>query len=80
VKAFKKYKTYSFTGQDPVVEKVREAMGNHSAGEVSRRSGVSAGTVGKWLTKKTKRPQYATIAAVVNALGHRIVIARRKER
>jgi hypothetical protein len=76
----KPYKTYKFTGQDPMVGKVLgvcdEAGVKPSA--VSRESGVASSTLGNWRKRKTKRPQFATLNATLMALGKELVIANRK--
>jgi len=67
------YRSYSFRDKDPVIDRVRtivqrERLGNR---DVARLSGVSATTLRNWFEGETKRPQFATIAAVVGALGYR---------
>ncbi len=80
MKTFRRYRFYSFVGQDPIVGTVKLVMGNHSRAHVSRQSGVSTSTLGKWMNKKTKRPQFATVAAVINSMNHELKVVRKKGR
>jgi transcriptional regulator with XRE-family HTH domain len=68
------YRAYKFTGdKDPVIDKIHTMMEDTGVTSYSRcheLSGVSASTVHNWIEGDTKRPQYATIAAVAGALGY----------
>jgi transcriptional regulator with XRE-family HTH domain len=68
---FIRYTTYNFVDKDPVIDVLRtakrEAKVNNK--ELSVKSNVSASTLGNWFGGKTKRPQFATVAAVAVALG-----------
>jgi DNA-binding phage protein len=75
------YTSYNFVDKDPIIDKVRtmvkkEGMKN---GQVSNVSGVSATTLHNWFEGKTKRPQYATVMAVVMALGYRVAYTKKGE-
>lgn len=80
--SMKFYKSYSFVDKDPVVDQVRTAI--NDAGltyhQVSELSDVSVGTLVSWFHGKTRRPQHATIMAVMLGIGYeqRWVKARRK--
>lgn len=71
------YPSYLFRDHDPVIDKLHTLVadsGNSLKSEkarkkVSEASGVSASTLHNWHLRKTKRPQFVTIAAVVTALG-----------
>lgn len=66
------YRLYQFGGDhDPVIDVVRTKMEDKdiSMADLARDSEVSPGTLGNWFSGKTKRPQHATIKAVVRALG-----------
>jgi DNA-binding phage protein len=80
VRVLKPYKTYRFTGQDPMVGKVLDAC--DAAGVknavVARESGVASTTLGNWRKRKTKRPQFATLNATLMALGKELTITNRK--
>jgi len=68
------YPSYRFTGQDPVVEavlKLRESRSNRSSSQIARDANLSPATVRNWETKKTRRPQHATLAAYAGMLGKR---------
>ncbi len=78
------YKTYMFRDKDPVIDHLRTAMQDEgeSNATVAVRSGVSYGTINNWFNGPTRRPQFATIAAVARCMGDRgagaIVAAIRK--
>ena len=73
-KANRLYKSYNFVDKDPVIDKLRTIIKRegHSYSELSELSGVSVQTFYNWFDGNTRRPQYATIAAVIGALGYRI--------
>jgi DNA-binding phage protein len=79
-KELKPYKSYPFRGQDPIVSKVELEFAHADAKKaaVSRDSGVSSGTIGNWFSRKTKRPQFATVNAVLMALGRELTITKKK--
>jgi transcriptional regulator with XRE-family HTH domain len=68
------YKSYNFTDKDPIIDEVRtlyeEAGVNYKW--ISDESGVSQGTLTNWFSGTTKRPQAATINAVLRALGYKL--------
>jgi transcriptional regulator with XRE-family HTH domain len=76
----KPYKTYRFTGQDPIVEKVRSVFDDAGMkrSAVSRDSGVASSTMASWFKRRTKRPQFASINAVLGALGKELTISNKK--
>lgn len=67
----KLYKTYAFKDKDPVIDHLRTAVqkdgGSYS--KISTDSGVSYTTLSNWFDGATKRPQFATVAAVARSLG-----------
>jgi DNA-binding phage protein len=73
------YKSYNFVDKDPVIDKMRTMVAKEGLkyGEISNLSGVSHTTMHNWFEGKTKRPQYATVMAVVNALGYRVSYTRK---
>lgn len=74
------YPTYRFGEQDPILELIRRATADVDLKELSRKSGVHLSTFNYWWGKRKRRtqsPRYATVAAVVRALG---VIIRVGER
>lgn len=77
-----RYKTYSFTRQDPVIKNVILPMvqrSNQSYGQISRESGVSRSTMKHWETGKTRCPKFATIMAVARSVGYDMKFYRKKE-
>ena len=75
------YKSYNFVDKDPVIDKMRTMVKREGLkyGEISNLSGVSATTMHNWFEGKTKRPQYATVMAVVIALGYRVSYVKKGE-
>lgn len=76
----KPYKSYRFTGQDPIVKKVQGVFDEAGLARnaVQRESGVASTTMGNWFAGKTKRPQFATLNAVLMSLGKELTIVPRK--
>jgi transcriptional regulator with XRE-family HTH domain len=74
------YKSYVFIDKDPVIDVVRTAMQDAKArpAVVARDSGVSPTTLGNWFHGRTRRPQFATVAAVAGALGKPIRFGNRE--
>jgi len=67
------YKAYIFKGdKDPVIDRIHTMMEDEGVDytKTAELSGVSYSTVRNWIEGDTKRPQYATIAAVAGALGY----------
>lgn len=66
------YRSYNFVNKDPVIDRVRTLIQREglSYGEIHVISGVSAGTIHNWIEGETRRPQYATVAAVTSSLGY----------
>lgn len=75
------YRSYNFTDKDPVIDSVRTIVQDEdvSHADIHRMSGVTPGTLHNWFDGPTKRPQYATIAAVVRALGYDFKLVRTNE-
>ena len=75
------YKSYNFVDKDPVIDKMRTMVNREGLkySEISNLSGVSPTTMHNWFEGKTKRPQYATVMAVVNALGYKHSFIRRSK-
>jgi transcriptional regulator with XRE-family HTH domain len=66
------YRSYSFKDKDPVIDRLRSLVQKEglSYGEVHVISGVSDTTLRNWFEGETRRPQYATVAAVTSSLGY----------
>jgi len=65
------YPAYLFKSHDPVLDAVQTVIedSGESLKVIHEKSGVTVGTLKKWLAKETKTPQWKTIAAVVSGLG-----------
>lgn len=75
------YKSYSFKDKDPVIDKLRTVISDESASYklIHETSGVATTTLYNWFDGDTKRPQFATIMAVVRALGYDMQIVREEK-
>jgi DNA-binding phage protein len=72
------YKSYNFIDKDPIIDYVRtKVFANGGPGKIARASGVTSTTLYNWFNKKTKRPQFATVAAVLIACGETQVDLRK---
>jgi len=67
------YRSYNFVDKDPVIDKVRTIVQREGVThqQLSWISGVSATTLYNWFEGQTRRPQHASIMAVVTSLGYR---------
>lgn len=65
------YRTYNFVDKDPIIDKVRTAVedSGKSYSKIHESSGVSTTTLYNWLHGDTRRPQFCTVAAVLNDVG-----------
>ena len=72
------YKTYLFKDKDPVVDLLRTIVKETgmSYKEIADKSGVSHATIMNWFYGDVKRPQHATVMAVVRALGYDMKMTR----
>jgi len=70
-RGFLKYKSYSFVEKDPVIDALRTAVSasKKKYSTIHQDSGVSVSTIHNWFHGRTRRPQFATVAAVTRALG-----------
>lgn len=68
------YKSYNFTEKDPVIDEIRTIVQQHGATykEIHEHSGVAAATLTAWFTGPTKKPQAATINAVLRSMGWKL--------
>lgn len=75
------YRSYSFKDKDPVIDRIRTMVKDEglSYGEIHVISGVSDTTLRNWFDGETKKPQYATIAAVTSSLGYKQEFVKAKE-
>src|SRR4030095_9575024 len=74
------YRSYNFVNKDPVIDRIRTIMATEHVDnkDASIISGVSRTTLHNWFDGKTRRPQYAPIAAVVRSLGYTEKFVRAK--
>ena len=74
------YKSYSFRDKDPVIDEVRTLIQaeEFSYKDIHEASGVSVSTLYNWFEGTTKKPQYATVMAVVYALGYKSKFIRNR--
>ncbi len=65
------YRTYQFRDHDPIIDLVRTSVADSelSKAEINRQSGVSTTSLHNWLSGKTRRPQFCTVAAVLGSTG-----------
>lgn len=75
------YRSYSFVDKDPVIDRIRTIVQDEglSYQDIHIISGVSAGTLSNWFEGETRRPQYATIAAVTYSLGYKQEFVKAKK-
>ena len=70
------YPTYLFKDHDPIIDAVMTVIqdAKMSFAQVGHESGVSVTCLRNWNSRRTKRPQFATIAAVTRACGGEITV------
>lgn len=70
------YKSYNFVDKDPIIDEIRTVYQSSGANYkwISANSGVSTGTLVNWFSGTTRRPQAATINAVLRSLGYKLGI------
>lgn len=75
------YRSYSFVDKDPVIDRLRTMVQREGLkyGEVGTISGVSGTTLHNWFEGQTRRPQFATVAAVASALGYAQTFKKKKQ-
>ena len=68
------YKSYNFIDKDPIIDEVRTVFQNAGVSKqwVEDHSGVTSTTLHAWFDGKTRRPQAATINAVLRSLGKKL--------
>jgi transcriptional regulator with XRE-family HTH domain len=70
------YKSYNFVDKDPIIDEIRTVYQQSGVNYkwLEDNSGVTAQTLSNWFTGKTKKPQAATINAVLRSLGYKLGI------
>ena len=73
-----KYTSYNFIDKDPIIDEVRTAIdkANVTDSYVCNKSGVCKTTLRSWFAGHTKRPQAATVRAVLRSIGYDIKVVR----
>ena len=73
---------YNFIDKDPIIDKLRTliARSGMTYAQVAEVSGVTVQTLYNWFRGPTRKPQYATIMAVVLALGYTMAIVKKGRR
>ena len=68
------YKSYNFTEKDPIIDEIRTVVQQHGSTykDIHEHSGVSTATLTNWFTGPTKRPQAASINAVLRSMGWKL--------
>jgi hypothetical protein len=76
------YKSYSFVDKDPIIDEIRTIYQDSGVNYkwIEDNSGVTDATLRNWFTGKTKKPQAATINAVLRSLGYKLGIVPYGER
>lgn len=79
--ALRLYKSYSFTDKDPIIDRLRTIIRDEKIehSDLADQSGVSLQTLYNWFHGETKRPQFATVAAVVRSMGYELEVVRGKK-
>lgn len=69
-RGFIKYTTYSFVSKDPIIDVLRTLKSDAGMkdSEIAAASGITTGTLRNWFGGKTRRPQFATVAAAAMAM------------
>jgi transcriptional regulator with XRE-family HTH domain len=72
------YNNYLFTDKDPIIDYVRTAIRDYgkSIKELSIESGVNQYTIAKWLYGDTKRPQAASLNAVLRSCFYKLSVVK----
>ena len=72
------YKSYSFIDKDPMIEEVRTVIDKTRSthAQIERDSGVTSQTLRNWFDGPTRRPQAATVRAVLRSMGYDLGVVR----
>lgn len=63
------YKTYAFRNKDPIIDKIRTIIADEDLSylDIEKRSRVASTTMYNWFHGTTRKPQNASIKAVIRA-------------
>ena len=72
------YKSYNFVDKDPIIDEIRSVIKQENATYeyIHTLSGVSTSTLVAWFDGTTRRPQAATVNAVLHSLGYQLTISK----
>lgn len=75
------YPSYLFEEHDPVLDAIDTVIKDAGVSYtyIHEKSGVAQNTLRNWHLRRTKKPQFATVAAVVRACGGEIVVTMDRE-
>jgi len=70
-RGFLRYKAYAFVDKDPIIDVIRTLKRDSEMTdtEIHDKGGPAIGTLKGWFGGKTRRPQFATVAAAASAMG-----------
>jgi hypothetical protein len=70
------YKSYNFVNKDPMIDRIRTVIEDSGVtfAWIEQESGVTSHTLRKWIYGDTRKPQAATINAVLRCLGKKLTI------
>jgi hypothetical protein len=70
------YKSYNFLEKDPIIDEIRTVYqdSGFTYKQIHEDSGVSTSTLSSWFDGATRRPQAATVNAVLRAMGYKLGI------
>lgn len=70
------YKSYNFVDKDPIIDQVRTVIADSQMTykAISEASSVTPMTIRNWLDGQTRKPQAATVNAVLRACGYKLSI------
>jgi hypothetical protein len=70
------YKSYNFVDKDPIIDEVRGVFDRAGVTKqwVEDESGVTTHTLRQWFDGATRKPQAATVNAVLRCLGYKLGI------
>lgn len=77
-RGFVTYKSYMFREKDPIIDACRTAHGDAkmSYEDIHKEGGPATSTIYNWFHGKTRRPQFATIAAFALTVGKKGIMFR----
>lgn len=75
------YKSYNFVDHDPMIDEIRSIVNKSNASYkwIHGESNVSVTTMTKWFDGSTRRPQAATMNAVLRSLGYKLGVVANGE-